>query len=357
MKRLIIRYSIRIGYPIIAGLIALLISSGLILAIGAQPTVAFHALIAGAFGSKNCWAETLLKAAPILLSALGMCAAFTCRIWNIGAEGQLYIGALAATVVGVYAPLSSAWLMIPALLLASFFGGGLWAAIPGWLKGRYGVSEIITTIMLNYIAIFLVSYAINAPLRDPAGYLPQSAPLSASAALPVLLAKTRLHVGFLFGVVGAFILYLIMTKTTLGYQMRVVGHNPSAAKYGGIYVDRIILAAMILSGGFCGIAGMGEIAGVHHRLLENISPGYGYTAIVVALLSYLHPIAAILISILFAGLMVGADAMQRAAGLPAALAYVVQGLIVLCVLSSEYFVNRRFDAMKRAERDGEPSNG
>ena len=341
MQKLVERYAIILGYPLLAIVLALCLSSGLILAFGAQPTVAFRALLAGAFGSKNSLAETLLKATPLLLAGLGMCAAFTCRIWNIGAEGQLYIGALAATVVGVHVHFSSTAAAIPTLLLVSFLAGGCWAAIPGWLKGQFGVSEIITTIMLNYIALFLISYAISAPLRDPKGYLPQSAALLEFAKLPVLLPKTRLHLGFVIAILGAVILYFIFVKTTLGYQMRVVGQNPLAGKYGGMPVGRIILTAMLISGGFAGMAGMSEITGVHHRLLENISPGYGYTAIVVALLAYLHPLAVIFVSILFAGLIVGADSMQRVAGLPAALAYVVQGLIVLFVLGSEYFVKKR----------------
>jgi ABC-type uncharacterized transport system permease subunit len=346
MRGRIFRYSIIIGYPFLAILLALLLSSGLILAVGAQPTVAFRALIVGAFGNRNNLAETFLKASPLLLAGLGMCTAFKCRVWNIGAEGQLYIGALAATIIGVYIPFFSSTIAIPVLIFVSFLAGGCWAAIPGWLKGRFGVSEIITTIMMNYIAIFLISYAVHHPLRDPQGYLPQSLPLTEAATLPVLLAKTRLHLGIIVGIIGALILYVIFVKTTLGYQIRVVGHNPLAGKYGGMNVRGTILLSMIISGGFAGVAGMGEIAGVHHRLLENISPGYGYTAIVVALLSYLHPLLVIFVSVLFASLMVGADSMQRMAGLPAALAYVVQGLVVLFVLGSEYFVKRRLQVLR-----------
>lgn len=341
MKNAFSRYGVIIGYPVLAILLALVVSSSLILVVGGQPLVAFQALFLGAFGRTSRMAETLVKATPLMLAGLGMCVAFTCRVWNIGAEGQLYMGALAATGVGVYLPVSSKFIAIPVMLIVSFLAGGVWAAIPGWLKGRFGVSEIITTIMMNYIAISLVSYMVHHPLRDPGGYLPQSSPLAAAAKLPVMLVRTRLHIGLLFGIIGAVALYLVLIRTTLGYQIRVVGHNPYAARYGGMHVGRIIFTSMLLSGGFAGLAGMVEIAGVHHKLIEGISPGYGYTAIVVALLSYLNPLAVILISILFAGLMVGADAMQRAAGLPAALAYVVQGLVVLCVLGSEYFVKRK----------------
>ena len=340
MKQTLFRYAIVLGVPLLAIGLALLLSSGLILLLGADPAIAFQALLSGAFGSLNSLAETLVKATPLLLAALGMCAAFQCRIWNIGAEGQLYIGALAATIAGVFLPLRSAIIVIPVLVLVSFLAGGLWAAIPGYLKSRLGVSEIITTIMMNYIAIFLVSYAVHHPLRDPEGYLPQSSPLSEAARLPVLLAKTRLHLGILIGVGAALFLYALFRKSTFGYQMRVVGYNPQAARYGGMNVGRITVLAMLLSGGLAGVAGMGEVAGLHHRLMENISPGYGYTAIVIALLSYLHPLAVVLVSIFFAGLSVGADAMQRAAGLPAALASVVQGLIVLFMLGSEFFVKK-----------------
>ena len=345
MKNAVVRYMILLGYPLLAIVLALLASSGLILAVGAQPVTAFRALFLGAFGNANSLAETLLKATPLLFAALGMCAAFTSRIWNIGAEGQLYIGALMTAIVGIYVPMPSKIIAIPALALASFLAGGCWAAIPGWLKGRFGVSEIITTIMMNYIAIFLISYMIHHPLRDPQGYLPQSQTLQASAKLPILLTKTRLHLGIVLGIIAALMVYVIFKKTTLGYQMRVVGHNPLAGKYGGVHVSRIILVSMLFSGGLAGIAGMVEIAGVHQRLIENISPGYGYTAIVIALLSYLHPLVVIVVSILFAGLMVGADAMQRMAGLPAALAYVVQGLIVLFVLASEYVVKRHYNSV------------
>jgi len=334
------RYAIVIGYPFCGILIALLCSGAMIQAAGVSPAMAFSALLSGAFGNLNSLAETLLKASPLLLTALGMCAAFQCRLWNIGAEGQLYLGALAATVGGMYLPLSSPWLAVPALILCSFLAGGCWAVIPGWLKARFGVSEIITTIMMNYIAIFLVSYAVHGPLRDPQGYLPQSAALPEAAMLPILMARTRLHAGILLGVASASVLYILFKKTTLGFQMRIVGHSPLAARYSGIHVERILLFSMMLSGGLAGIAGMGEVIGVHHRLLETISPGYGYSAIVIALLSYLHPLVAVVVSVLFAGLIVGADAMQRAAGLPSALAMVIQGLLVLGALGSEYFVRR-----------------
>ncbi len=339
------RYAIVIGYPLCGIALALLCSSGIIWATGVRPVMAFRALWLGAFGNANSVAETLLKASPLLFAALGMCAAFQCRLWNIGAEGQLYLGALAAAIGGIYLPLPSPALAIPVLMLLGFLAGGCWAAIPGWLKARFGVSEIITTIMMNYIAMFLISYAVHGPLRDPGGYLPQSASLPEAAAFPVLIARTRLHLGIVLGVACAGVLYAVFRKTTLGFQMRIVGHSPLAARYSGIHVERVLLFSMMLSGGLAGIAGMGEVVGVHHRLLETISPGYGYTAIVIALLSYLHPLVAVLVSILFAGLMVGADAMQRAAGLPSALALVIQGLIVLFALGSEYFVRqhlRRF---------------
>ncbi len=340
MKHLLTRYSILVGYPLFAVLFALLLSSGLIFAVGAKPFIAFRALFLGAFGNINRFAETLLKASPLLFTALGMCAAFQSRVWNIGAEGQIYIGALAAAIAALYLPFTSSVIVLPTLVLVSFLAGGGWAAIPGWLKSRFGVSEIITTIMMNYIAIFLVSYAVHHPLRDPQGYLPQSPPLPDAATLPVLMPKTRLHLGIVLGICSAIVVYHIVKNTTLGYQMRVVGHNPLAARYGGMNVERIVIIAMMISGGFAGIAGMGEITGVHHRLLESVSPGYGYTAIVIALLSYLHPLVVIVVSVLFAGLIVGADSMQRAAGLPSALTYVVQGLIVLSVLGSGFFVKK-----------------
>jgi len=318
-------------------LLALLVSCFLVVAVGASPLLAFKALIQGAFGSLNGLSETLVKATPLMLAGLGICVAFQARAWNIGAEGQMHLGALATALVGIYMPPFPPWGMLPLVISASFLAGSFWAAIPGWLKARWGVSEIITTIMMNYIAIHGINYMVHIPMKEPGGFLPQSAPILPSAELPVLIERTRLHAGIVLALVGAGVLHVLLKYTTLGYQIQVVGLNPNAGQYSGIYVEKITLISMMLSGGFAGLAGMGEIAGIHHRLLENFSPGYGYTAIVVALLAYLKPLPVIFVSILFAALLIGADTMQRVAGLPNALVLVIESLIVLFVLGSGYF--------------------
>ncbi len=318
----------------LAILLAFLLSSLLISWIGASPLLAFKALILGAFGSLNGFTETLVKATPLMLTGLGLCVAFRSKVWNIGAEGQIHLGALATTLMGVYLPHFPSFISLTLTGLASFFAGGFWAAIPGWLKIRWGVNEIITTLMMNYIAILGINYAVHVPLKEPGGFLPQSALIQPSVELPILVERTRLHAGILLGIAGAGVLHILLARTTLGYQIQVVGLNPDAGRCSGIPVGKIILIAMVLSGGFAGLAGMGEIAGVHHRLLENFSPGYGYTAIVVALLADLKPLAVILVSILFAALIVGADTMQRVAGVPNSLVLIIESLIVLFVLGS-----------------------
>lgn len=318
----------------LAILLAFLLSSLFIRWVGASPLLAFKALLLGAFGSLNGFTETLVKATPLMLAGLGLCVAFRSKVWNIGAEGQIHLGALATTLMGVYLPPFPSLIALTLTGMASFFAGGFWAAIPGWLKVRWGVNEIITTLMMNYIAILGINYAVHVPLKEPGGFLPQSALLQPSVELPILIARTRLHAGILLGIAGAVALHILLVRTTLGYQIQVVGLNPDAGRYSGIPVGKITLLSMILSGGFAGLAGMGEIAGVHHRLMENFSPGYGYTAIVVALLADLKPLAVILVSILFAALIVGADTMQRVAGVPNSLVLIIESLVVLFVLGS-----------------------
>lgn len=324
-------------------LAAFAVGGVLILMAGANPLDAYMNLADGAFGSVRAITNTLVKTIPLLLIGVGLTIAYKCRVWNIGAEGQLFMGATLATWMGITFTGIPALALIPLAIVGGFLAGGLWAAIPGILKAKLEVNEVITTVMMNYIAILEMRYLITGPMGDPAGHgFPLSPPIAPSAYLPKILPEdlvreaSRLHAGILIALASAVLVYMLFSKTTLGYQIRVVGANREAARYGGIGVFKSIVIAMFLSGGFAGLAGMVEVFGVHHRLMEGISPGYGYTAIVVALLGKLHPGGVVLAAFFFAALIVGGDTMAYRSGIPIFLAYVIQGVVILFVLASEH---------------------
>jgi simple sugar transport system permease protein len=312
---------------------ALVCGAILILLAGANPVAGYLALVSGAFGSLNSIAEVFVKATPLTLAGLGVALAFRAGYWNIGAEGQIFMGALGATFVGLNVGGWPASVALPATIAVGFLTGAIWGLIPGVLRVRLGASEIITTIMFNYIAILLVNYFITGPLKESEGFLPETDPIASAAVLPRLFPPTRLHAGVLIAVVAAGFLYWLMIRSTFGFRVRMVGMNPEAARYAGVSVARTWVVVSLLAGGLAGLAGMAEVAGVHRRLIEDISGGYGFTAIVVALLGWLHPVGVALAAILFAALRVGADAMQRAIGVPVTLVYIIQALVILFILA------------------------
>lgn len=325
--------------PVLAVLLSLVVGAIFILAVRVNPLAAYGALFKGAVGSPRALIQTALLATPLLLISLGLTLAFRSTVWNIGAEGQFFMGALAATWVGLTFSGWPMWLLLPLMVVAGWLFGAAWAAIPGLLKAKQGANEIVTSLLLNYVAIFFINYLVRLPLKDPEYYLPQSASLVEAAILPPI-PGTRLHIGLVLALLCVPLVYLLLFKTPLGYRLRVVGANPEAGRYAGINVPAHIVIAMMLSGGLAGIAGMVEVSGVHHRLMSGISPGFGYTAIVVALLGRLHPVGALLASFLFAALVIGADSMQRIVGLPVALTAVIQALVVLFILASDYLARR-----------------
>jgi simple sugar transport system permease protein len=324
---------LRIAAELAASVVAaLIVGAVLILIAGANPLTGYSALFMGAFGSVHSVAEVLVKATPLILAGLGVALAFKAGYWNIGAEGQLLMGALGAVWVGLNV---SGWPMpvaLPVMVVVGFVAGAAWGLIPGILQARLGVSEIITTIMLNYVAFLLVNFFVTGPMKEAEGFMPQTDVIAASAVLPRLLMPTRLHAGILIALVTAIVIYWLMNRSTFGFRIRVVGASPEAAKYAGISVSQTWIVVSAVAGGLAGLAGMVEVSGVHQRLLEHISGGYGYTAIMVALLGWLHPLGVVLASVLFAAMRVGADAMQRATGVPVSLVYVIQALIILFVL-------------------------
>ncbi len=327
-----------------------LLFGGLLLALaGENPFVVYQAMLSGALGDWNGVAETLVKTTPLLLAGLGVAVAFRMQLWNIGAEGQLYWGAIFATGAALFIfPTAPAWILVPAMIAAALFGGGLWGLIPGVLRAWFGASEIITSLMLNYVAILFSEYLVHGPWRDPAAFgFPGTPPIPDAGWLPNW-GTTRVHLGLLFGLVAALILWVMLRRTRWGYEISVMGENPRAALYAGMPTKRTILLVMALSGALAGLAGMSEVAGIGHQLQRNLSPGYGYAAIIVAWLGRLHPFGAVLVAFLLAALTVGGDRLQMSLGLPAAIAPMLQGTILFFLLGGDlltrYRLSRRVPA-------------
>ena len=298
-------------------------------------------MIVGVFGSVSGLTQALVKATPLLLVGLGICIAFRASVINIGAEGQIILGAVMGTWVALIFKTWPGWLLIPVTILVGFLAGAVWGFIPGMLKARLHVNEILSTVMMNAIALHLMNLLVRGPLIDPAGvtagtYLAQSERLPQQVWLTRLVPQTLLHTGIIIAVVLAVVVYIFLWRTTIGYRIRAVGLNPDAARFAGINVPFYQMLSLTLAGGFAGLAGVIEVIGVQHRLLEGITSGYGFTGIVAALFGGLHPLGLIPASVLFGGLLVGADKMQRAVQVPSALIDVILGLVVLFVVGSMY---------------------
>ena len=321
----------------IAILAALLLGAVLIAFSGVSPLKAYQAMIFSAFGAPNSWGETLIKTIPLLLAGLGAAFAFRARIFNIGIEGQIYLGALGGAAVGLFLGDLPAVIGIPLMLLAGFLAGGLWAGIAGFLKVRFKANEIIITLMMNYLAFELTSYLLNGPWRDPKGTEPYTAVFAKGTLLPVILPGTRLHAGILVAILVTGLVWWIVNRTVLGYQVTVTGASLEASRYSGLKINWILLATFVISGGLAGLAGASEAAGVHHRMLLGLSPSYGYTAIAVAMLGQLNPIGVALAAFLFAGLIVGVNGMQDFMGVPVSLVFILEGAVLLFILCSQYF--------------------
>lgn len=329
-----------LGPLLMGGALGLLLGAVLILIAGADPRVAYQTLIEGAFGGRRQITETVLKACPLLIVGLGLAVAFQSKVWNIGAEGQYFIGALLGGAVALQFPDAPKMLLIPAILLAGVLGGALWGLIPAWLYIRRGISEIISTLMLNYIAILFVQYLARGPLRDPEGFLPESALLSDAARLPIILAP-RIHLGVLIALLLVPLVYVLIWRTPLGFQLRSIGANPQVARFAGMNVASGVMLALAISGALAGLAGIIEISTLHMRLKGAISGGYGFSAILVALLGRMHPVGILLAAVFFAALSIGAESMHTVSGLPSSLAQAIQALIVLFVLGTDAFFRLR----------------
>jgi general nucleoside transport system permease protein len=309
------------------------LSALLIVAAGAPVGQALAVLLQGSVGSGFALNETLARTTPLIFTGLAVAVAFRARLWNIGAEGQLYMGAVAATVLGTGALSLPAPVLLPLLLAAGFAAGAALLAVPALLKLKLGVDEVVTTLLLNFITLLFVGLLLEGPLKDPMGLgWPQAEPIVEAGELPKLVAGTRLHAGLLIALALAAVVWVIETRTVLGYRMRAVGANPVAARFGGIPIERTLLLTALLSGGLAGMAGVSEVAGLRGNLTLDLSPGFGYGGIVVAMLAQLHPIGVVGTAFFVAAVFVGADAMSRGVGVPTYIADVIVATALLCML-------------------------
>lgn len=315
---------------LIIALIIIITGTALIIASDANPVEAYTQFFRGVFGNLNGFCEIFVKATPLIFTGLGCAVAFRTGFFNIGAEGQFYIGAVTATMVAlkVTGPVG-----IVLALIVGFLAGGIWALIAALFKAKLGISEIIVTIMLNYIAINFLGIAVRTFLMDPAGSVPQSAKFDTSVLIPQILPPTRLHLGFIIALIVVAIVWYLLEKTTLGYEIKVVGFNKRAAACNGISVMKNIVISAFLSGGLAGIAGVVEVLAIQKKLLEGISSNCGYTAVLIALMAGNHPAGVVVASIAMAAMQVGANTMQRQLGVPAAIVDILIGLVVLLILA------------------------
>ncbi len=344
--------------PALAVLGAFAIGAVMLWALGANPFTGFWAMAKGAFGSSGALVETALKSTPLLLVGVGITIAFRANVINIGGEGQMVSGALASTITALGMTDVPAWIALPLSLAAGVAGGAIWGAIPGALKAYFGVNEILSTIMLNVVAVQAMNYLLRAPLIDPMEIergtrIPQTARLPESTDLPLFVEGGRLHIGPVIAVAVAVVVYILLWRTTSGYRLRAVGLSNDAARYAGMSVERNVVWALTLSGAMAGLAGSILVLGAegHRMVTDGSTIGFtgsaGFNGIVTALFGGLHPLWTIPSSFLFGGLLVGAIALQRAAQVPTALVLALNGLVVLFVVSLDRY---RRQLKEREER-------
>jgi simple sugar transport system permease protein len=327
--------------------IAALLVALVLYAIGASPLETYKTILTGPLSDLFGVTEVLVRAVPLMLVALGIAISFRSGILNIGAEGQIQMGVLASTAVALALPGQPKVILLPLVLLAGALGGALWGGIAGWLRARLQVNEILSTVMLNYIAAQVYTFLLRGPMLDPneletGSGTPQSMRLPAAAFLDHIVPGTRLHTGLILALVAAVLVWVMLWKTTLGFRMRAAGAGAKAARYAGIPVERYLIIAMLLAGGFAGLAGAVEVTGVHHRAIEGISSGYGFAGIVVALFGMLHPGGIVPSAVFFGILLIGADMTQRTAGVPANMVLVLQGVIILSIVSAQSFLRNPY---------------
>lgn len=329
--------------PVIAVFVALLLGSVLIGLAKVNPLIAFGHMLDGAFGSRLAITETLTRATPLILTGLAAAVAFRAKLWNIGAEGQFYVGALMTAwlghsiVTGLPAPIA-----VAIIITFGMFAGALLLAGPAMMRLRFGVDEVVTTLLMNFVVLLFVGLMIEGPMRDPLAFgWPQSVPVDRALRLPDLVDRSRLHVGLLIAIAAAGIVWLVLARTVFGMESKAAGLNARAASFAGISLPRTIMGTAFLSGGLAGLAGTVEVLGVTGNVTTTLSPGFGYSGIVVAMLAALHPAGVVVAAVFVATIFVGADAMARATGVPSFIADVIMALSLLCMLVALLFTSYR----------------
>lgn len=327
--------------PLVAIFAALVLAAGLIGAAGVNPLTAYAEMLRGALGSRLSITEMLTRATPLILTGLAAAVAFRARLWNIGGEGQFYVGALTTAWIGHSLGLPGP-IGIAVLIVCGMAAGALLLAGPAFLRLRFGVDEVVTTLLLNFIVILFVGLMIEGPLRDPLAFgWPQSVPVDGDYRLPDLVPRTRLHIGLLIAIAAAGVIWLVLTRTVFGVETRAAGLNARAAAFAGISLPRTIMGVALVSGALAGLAGAVEVMGVTGGVTTTMSPGFGYAGIVVAMLAALHPAGVVAAAIFVATVFVGADAMSRATGVPSFIADVIVALSLLTMLVALLFTTYR----------------
>ena len=334
----------KIVIPIAAIIVTLILAAIPILIAGGNFWKSYYYLFYGALGTRFNLLETFVKASPLLMTGLAVAFAFRAKFWNIGAEGQLLAGALAATALGISLGGVAKPLVLPIVIVGGFLAGGLWASIPALLKTKLNVDDVVSTLLLNYVMIHIMGALLFGPLQQPGSSWPRSSAIIAAAEYPMLLARSRFHLGIPLAFLAVLVIWFINKKTTFGYQSRAVGVNARAATFGGINSTRVILWTALISGGLAGLAGVGELCAIQRRLIMDISPGYGYSGIVIAMLGNLHPVGVLFSSLFFSVIIVGAQTMSRMTGVPTYIAEVIQGMalmvMLIFLLFTEYKIRR-----------------
>ncbi len=322
-----------IGLPVAALVLTVLVASLLARLAGANPFATLGLIVEGAAGSKFALLETLNRATPLIFTGLAVAVAFRAKLWNIGAEAQLYAGAVVTVLLGTGALPLPSLLLIPVLALAAMIAGALVLLGPVLLKTRAGVDEVVTTLLFNFIMLLVVSMLLEGPMKDPMGMgWPKSAALEKAARLPRIAEGLRLHWGFGLALLAAIGVWVLQTRTTLGFEIRAVGQNAQAARFAGVPVNRVLLKTALLSGGLAALAGFSEVSGLKGNLTLDLSPGFGYTGIIVAMLALLNPLGVVISAIFVAGVFVGADSMSRAAGVPTYIADILLATALLTMV-------------------------
>ena len=332
----------RVAAPMLALGLTVFIGALLFAALGRDPLLGLYTFFIAPVSDLDGFAELLLKATPLVLCALGLAIGFRGNVWNIGAEGQLVMGAVAASGVALAFHGSGGWWVLPLIVVAGGLGGMVWAAIPAFLKTRFNANEILTSLMLTYAAIHILGYLVHGPWRDPAGYnFPETRVFEDWAQIPILIEGTRLHIGVFAAVLAVAVCWVFMSRSFAGFQIDVAGQAPAAAEYAGFNRKRIIWASFLISGGLAGLAGMAEVAGPLGQLNATFAPGYGFAAIIIAFLGRLHPVGVTIASLLMALLFLGGESLQVEMKLPKAVTGVFQGMLLFFVLACDVLVRYR----------------